>query len=210
MRSVRISLFFIVGCFVSGYAGALSYSPVEPLQRTVDVPDVKRANVSLDIRSTDGTPLYKLQCHSAGYTGDPDFDYSGDFECRLSSIEDHDNYSTLLTEDRNQSRDWESRGRFFAASLRGACARIPQFECRRNFRLRGMSLTLQISDPVFGDDGKLSSLRLTTTVRQDPHAQTPIAEAVPLPKNKVAAQCNVSFYNIDPSKFATTPAPPLH
>jgi hypothetical protein len=160
---------------------AASYPAVKPVQRTFSIMDVPKANVSLDIESAGGEPIYHLQCHSAGYTGDPDFDYSGDFECRLSLIGQPNTYSTLLTEDAHQSRDWESRGRFFAAQLRSPCARIPEFGANRSFELRSMDLDLRITAPTFTEAGKLKSLRLTVTVRPDPKAQRPIAEVVPLP-----------------------------
>jgi hypothetical protein len=160
-----------------------------PLQRTFSVPDVSKANVSVDLTSPDGTPIYKLQCHSAGYDGDPGFDYSGDFECRLSSIAETETYSTLLTDDFKQSRDWQSRGRFFAQNLRGACARIPEFGPRRDFTLRGMQLKLEILDPKFKADGTLTNLRLAISVRPDLSATTPIAAIVPIPAAGVPAEC---------------------
>ncbi len=160
---------------------AVSYPTVKPLRRTFSIMDVPKANVSLEIESAGGAPIYHLQCHPAGYTGDPDFDYSGDFECRLSLTGQPNTYSTLLTEDARQSRDWESRGRFFAAQLRGPCARVPEFGANRSFALRGMDLDMRITDPTFTDAGKLKSLRLTVTVRPDPKAQRPIADVVPLP-----------------------------
>ena len=110
---------------------------VKPIQTTIDVPDVFRANVSLVVRSIHNQPLYRLQCHSKEYAGYPDFNYSGDFECRLSLVNGKNVYSTLLTEDHEQSRDWESRGRFFSTSLRGPCAAIPEFGATRTFKLLG-------------------------------------------------------------------------
>ena len=199
--SVRILFVLVVGCLLGGYAGAQSYPTVEPLQHTFDVPDVSKADVQLNIKSPEGKPLYKLQCHSPDYAS-ADFNYSGDFECRLSSVPNNDTYSTLLTEDRDQTSDWDSRGRFFGASVRGACAAIPQFGATRNFMLRGMSLTLQISDPVFAEGGRLVSLRLRVTVRPDPGALRDIAEIVPFPKGEVAAQCKVPYYFMDPKKFS--------
>jgi hypothetical protein len=147
-----------------------------------------------------GTPIYKLQCHSAGYTDDPDFDYSGDFECRLSSIGVHDKYSTLLTENVHQSRDWESRGRFFSTNLRNECANIPEFGAIRNFRFRGMRLTLHIIDPVFTEGGKLSALKMTVTIHPDSKARRPIAEIVKIPKTGVQAGCRLQEYFIDPAE----------
>jgi hypothetical protein len=181
---------------------AESYPAVKPLQRAFIVSDVSQANVSFDIEAMRGVPLYHLQCRSAGYTGDPDFDYSGDFECRLSLIGQPNSYSTLLTEDAHQSKDWESRGRFFAAELQGPCARIPEFGATRNFKLRDMDLTLGITDQKFTVGGKLSSLTLTVTVRPDPRAQRPIAEVVPLPKAGVPAGCELRKYFVDYSSMA--------
>ncbi len=174
-------LLFAFALAASAHLWAQSYPGVTPLQRTFVVSDVSKTNVSLAIKSTRGVPLYQLQCHSAGYI-DPNFIYSGDFECRLSPTPPSYTYSTLLTEDAHQSADWESRGRFFAADLRGACADIPQFGATRSFKLRGMDLTLAISDWTFTKDGKLGSLTLKVTVRSNPSAQRAIAEIVPLPK----------------------------
>lgn len=193
-----------ISCILcSGTAGlwAQNYPVVAQLQRTFSVSDVAKANVSLAIKSPDGTPLYRLQCHSAGYTGDPDFDYSGDFECRLSFIGAPNTYSTLLTEDADQSRDWESRGRFFAADIQGDCARVPNFGAIRNFKLRGMELTLKIVHPMFTKTGKLKSLRLDVTVKPDPSAHRTIAEVVPFPKG-AAPSCKLGEYFVNPNTFS--------
>lgn len=198
---MRRALFWICSTLVSCCsllgAAAQHYPAISPVQRSFDVPEVDRADVMLVIQSRTGKPQYKLQCHSAGYTGDPHFDYSGDFECRLSSVGHRGLYSTLLTEDMDQSRDWESRGRFFASDLRGACALVPEFGATRNFRLRGMDLTLQITDPKFTEAGKLSSLRLTVIVRPDRTARRPIAEVVPVPKTGIPAGCEFKQHFVD-------------
>ena len=188
-------------CYTIASADASPYPAVSPFQRLFDIPDVGKANVNIDIKSPNGATVYKLHCHSAGYSGDPDFEYSGDFECRLSSVGDQDTYSTLLTEDVNQSRDWESRGRFFAADLRGSCAKIPEFGVTRSFELRGIKLTLQILDPRFTNSGNLSSLRLSVTVRLDPNAKRQIAKIVPLPEGTPAA-CKLQEYFVDPASFS--------
>jgi hypothetical protein len=177
---------------LTSWAGAQHYPSVEAQNRVFEVPDVKHADVSFDIKSSKGTPVYRLQCHSAEYSGDDhDFAYSGDFECRLSSAGNRDGYSTLLTEDAHQSRDWESRGRFFAKSLRGSCASIPDFGAVRKFKLRGMDLTLKIIDPKFAPDGTLQSLKLSVEVRPDASASRPIAAVVPLPKGPIPSKCKI-------------------
>jgi len=190
-------LLWAAGC----YAATQSYPAVKPMKQTFDVPDVSRANVLAFIKSTTDTDLYKLQCHSAKYVGDTNFEYSGDFECRLSSVGHQNAYSTLLTEDSNQSRDWESRGRFFADDLRGACARIPQFGTDRSFELRGMTLTLQITDPAFTSDGALRSLKLTVKVVSNPGAQREIAKIVPLPLAGAPKNCKLGTYFVNPKSF---------
>jgi hypothetical protein len=111
----------------------------------------------------------------------------------------NDKYSTLLTEDAKQSRDWESRGRFFASELRGPCAEIPEFGATRDFRLRGMDIVLQITQPEFTAD-KLVSLKLTVTVLADEAARRSIAAIVPLPKTRVPAECKLQEHFVD---FAT-------
>ncbi len=183
-------------------ANAESYPAPAPIKRIFDVSDVSKANVSLHIKGRDGRDLYTLQCHSAGYEEDSSFDYSGDFECRLSLSGGRNIYSTLLTEDLNQSRDWESRGRFFAANLKGECARVPEFGDIRNFRLRGMRLTLRILDPVFRAN-KLYSLKVAVSVFPDPNAHRAIADVVPLPKSGVPESCKLAVY------FTDTAAGPL-
>jgi hypothetical protein len=192
----------IVACLlVVVSASAQSYPAPAPIRKTFYVSDVNKADVSLHIKAQDGRDLYTLQCHSAGYEGDPGFDYSGDFECRLVLADGRNTYSTLLTEDLDQSRDWESRGRFFVASLRGGCANVPEFGAVRNFELRGMRLTLRIFNPVFEGE-KLHSLKLSVTVAPDPNAHRAIASIVPFPKSQAPASCDLPKYFVNSAKTA--------
>lgn len=201
MRLFHIFLVVYWCCILSTGLEAQSYPPVKPLQHTFEVADIGKANVDLIIKSRRDMPLYRLQCHSRGYTGDPDFDYSGDFECRLSLADGHNVFSTLLTEDPDQSSDWESRGRFFSADLLGSCASIPNFGATRNFKLRGMSLTLQITNALITKNGKLESLRLTVDVSNDMNARSPIASAVDLPQIS-PPECKLKEYFVDPRSFS--------
>jgi hypothetical protein len=202
VKHMRIYLAVIVFCLlVSVSASPQSYPAPVPIKKTFDVSDVSKADISLYIKAHDGRDLYTLQCHSTGYEGDSGFDYSGDFECRLILSGGRNTYSTLLTEDLDQSRDWESRGRFFAASLKGECASVPEFGAVRDFELRGMLLTLRISDPMFQGD-KLHSLKLTVAVAHDPNAHRAIANIVPFPKSQVPANCDLSKYFVNSAKMA--------
>ncbi len=202
MRSkLRVSFVMCVWSIAALSLSAQSYLVPKATEKIFDVPDVTKANVVMHLETKDGKSLYTLQCHAMGYTGDPDFEYSGDFECRLSQFDHRSTYSTLLTEDLQQSRDWESRGRFFAADLRGACAQVPEFGASRSFRLRGMKLTLKVLDPSFKKD-KLISLKLTVSVVPDSRARRKIAADVPLPTTGVPASCKLREYFIDPVTVA--------
>jgi hypothetical protein len=203
MRTLSLFTLLSVALTLASWAGARHYPSVEAQNRVFEVPDVKHADVSFDIKSSKGTPVYRLQCHSAEYSGDDrDFAYSGDFECRLGSVDDRDRYSTLLTEDAHQSADWESRGRFFAKNLRGSCASIPDFGAVRRFKLRGMDLTLEIINPRFARDGDLQSLKLSVKVRPDASAVRPIAAIVPLPRGPIPSKCKIKedFMDFSSSK----------
>jgi len=151
------------------------------------------------IRSVKGIPLYHLDCHSPAFSNSA-FDYSGEFECRLHLAGGGDEYSTLLTEDIDQSKDWESRARFFSADLRGPCAAIRDFGSTRNFELRKMILTLRIVDPKFDELDNLRALTLIVTVRRDAEARREIAEIVPFPVN-APKQCAIGRYFPNPALF---------
>ncbi|HZU32400.1 MAG TPA: hypothetical protein VFB79_14890 [Candidatus Angelobacter sp.] len=197
---MRILTLLFAALTLTSWAGAQHYPSIKAQSGLFEVPDVKYADVLFDIKSLEGTPVYRLQCHSAEYSGDDhDFAYSGDFECRLSSVGHPDIVaSTLLTEDAHQSRDWESRGRFFAKNLRGSCASIPDFGAVRRFKLRGIDLTLEIIDPRFTPDGTLQSLKLSVKVHPDASANRAIAAVVPLPKTPAARKCKIKEDFIDP------------
>jgi hypothetical protein len=148
----------------------------------------------MKIFSATGDTLYILECHQYGYERDPNFSYSGAFECRLKSASSSDSYSTLLTDDPHQSRDWESRGRFLVQELVGECARYPEYGLERSFRVRGMLITLRMSDlkwsreshianPAldYRTDGAseyLTSFNFEVDVKSDPSATSEIAERV--------------------------------
>jgi hypothetical protein len=127
------------------------------------------------------------------YEGDPSFDYSGDFECRLTPLYTTTRYSTLLTDNQQQTRDWESRARFLAPELTGRCGDFAEYGRVRTFRLRGMSIRLSLggikisADPSF----PLRSFRFAVAVTPDASAVTEIAEPVdaPLPP----AQCGGGY-----------------
>jgi len=170
--------------------GAESRDPwpvIQPVKKSFHFVDRRRMGAQLRIIGTDGSPLYLLECYLNAYEHrDRDFDYSGDFECRLSSLNTKERYSTLLTEEKHQRRDWQSRGRFLTEELTGKCADYPEYGRVRHFRLRGMSLTLEIKNVEMEPGSsaanapwnrdRIKELDLGVTIASDPSASSEIAE----------------------------------
>lgn len=162
---------------------------VTPLSETYFSPDGRAAAVVLDIPGTDGSALYRLECHNWLYEGDRDFDYSGDFECRLTSRHSLDTYSTLLTDVTHPTRDWQSRARFRVSELIGSCASNLEYGLLRSFRLRGMRLVLELTNielakPPLDAASRpvlLKSFGFKVTVEQDASAASPITEPTNAP-----------------------------
>ncbi|MBF0559300.1 MAG: hypothetical protein HQL08_11030 [Nitrospirae bacterium] len=188
----RILQLITVSCFcllslhiVTADEGANKTWPIiKPFEENFEFNNASTASVVAVIVGSDDRPLYKVECHTDNYEGDPDFDYSGDFECRLTSLYSIETYSTLLTDNPKQSRDWESRGRFLVQEIIGECADYPEYGLVRHFRLRGMEITLTIKKPVFGKAIKkgrpeLKSFNFAVNVKPDSSARTKIAEPVP-------------------------------
>lgn len=160
--------------------------PIVRSQRdTLVVNETGARQAAWTFRDTLGRDAYRLTCASFGYRGDADFEYSGDFECRLTPLYAETSYSTLLTDNPNQSRDWESRGRFLADEIFGARASYPEYGAVRHFRLRGMRITLSLTDIVFDTTpgGRsangligLSAFRFAFSVEPDSTSRTEIAE----------------------------------
>lgn len=139
----------------------------------------------INIVGQSGKPLYLLECllNPNDNDSNEDFDYSGNFECRLTSCYDY-RHSNLLTENPYPTRDWDSRGRFLVEEITGDCANYPDYGRVRNFRLRGMHLTLAIKNIELSTttqkDGEkirsIKSLELEITALSDSTAITEIAE----------------------------------
>jgi hypothetical protein len=176
LRTGALAVALLV-CVAPAFAGG-DWPRMAPWESTVAVPDADRPQVRLAIPDADGHVAYVLDCGNFD-TQDPAFDYSGDFECRLMSAVPDTRYSTLLTENPDQTRDWESRGRFFVEDLQGACAADPILGARRAFELRGMVLRLAVEDVhtrLVDGRTRLASLQLHVSVVPG-GVQSPIALA---------------------------------
>lgn len=124
---------------------------VQNLHETYAFADPGTAGLQIIIKEdyTD-RPLYALECHSGLYEGgsNPDF-FSGLFDCQLSSLYSTDTVSTLFSETTHQLADWDNRGRFMSDQLLPGCATYPDYGQQRTFRLRGMVITIALSDITF-------------------------------------------------------------
>ncbi len=167
-----------------------SWPAVSPLARSFRLVDHDQQTARLSIDGVDASKLYFLECHLNAYEygDDPAFNYSGDFECRLTSTSPLKNngYPTLLTDEKHPTRDWHSRGRFLLEEFTGRCASYPEWGAVRHFRLRGMELTLSVSS-VKVEEGsrgrnqpwntdRIASLDFSVEVVPDPKALSGIAE----------------------------------
>ena len=211
LRFSRAALCVIVGLFPQ-----LAHAQVWPAvvaQRDSLVVNKEPRHATWTFRDAHGNGLYRLTCVTFGYQGDPDFEYSGDFECRLTSLV-LSPYSTLLTDNPHQSRDWESRGRFLADELVGSCARYPEYGAVRHFRLRAMRITLSLTDIVFDKSPGvrsasgligLSSFRFAFSVVPDSTAHSEIAELSGYEQPPYLNSSDSSRYDRDCSKVLRAP-----
>jgi hypothetical protein len=184
MRAIHFLLVFLAAAMPSE-ARPGQWPLVAPVAESFTFPDASKASVSVTLSSPAGKALYLIECHPLGYESDPDFDYSGDFECRLKSLYSRDRYSTLLTDRGDQSRDWESRGRFLIEELAGSCGDYPEYGRLRHFDVRGMRVTLELTDAVIRlseakptQETRLESFRFRVTVMPNPNAKSAIAAPV--------------------------------
>jgi hypothetical protein len=177
---------------ITGTESKRSWPLINPVKKTFHFIDHREMGAKLRIVSIDGTPLYLLECYLNAYDrDDPDFNYSGNFECRLTSLYSKERYSTLLTDQAKPTRDWQSRGRFLLEELTGKCAEYPDYGRVRHFRLRGMNLTLEIKNlkiksgssaenvPWYVD--RIEKLDLDVIITPDPKASSEIAEPTKYP-----------------------------
>lgn len=172
-------IFLLFSCIASN---GKSWASIKSLKTVIHFSDNKAKEAKIVINSSNDKPLYLLECY-LGPHEDRNFDYSGDFECRLTSLYSQETYSTLLTDNPKQSRDWESRGRFLKEQLIGKCADYPEYGKIRVFRLRKMKIQMILDNINFVKDTvrgelKIEGLDFNLTIDNDPTALSRIAEPV--------------------------------
>lgn len=138
------------------------------------------SNFDLMIRSIKGDLLYKIECGNPDRSDAKVFEYSGDFQCRMIVAGKEVTPVDLLSEVSRSTHDWQSRARFFANEVLGRCGEIIDYGRERTFRLRGMKITLAMSDIQADKSGRVPTLEgfiFRADAVPDPSAKSWIAEA---------------------------------
>jgi hypothetical protein len=129
-------------------------------------------------------PMYLLSCQS-GDLDDTDFNFSGLFHCRLTSLYSKESVSSLLIEDLPQTADWEGRARFLLHQVVGQCAGIIDWGSERTFILRRMKITLGVHDvELIGntEHPELKSFKFTYNIQPDKSAISSISLKSKIPE----------------------------
>jgi hypothetical protein len=228
MRLVGVLSAVVIALAAAGsYSGLPSrtfqWPQITPVHKSFYFPDAWRASAALEIKGTDATPLYRLQCY--GEKADrnpsdlrlhPDALYSGEFDCHLYALSSHTEWDTLLTDITLPGGEAYSRAVVGATDFVGACSNYPEYGLVRHFRLRGMRITFTYSDvktkEYLTSNGapyppgtprvelpELTSFRFTVDIVPDPTAVSTIAEPVPFapPPPKKTANPYVNLPNCE-------------
>jgi hypothetical protein len=181
LRTLLSALALIAVSHPASYARDAGWPAILPLKQSIYFTAPNRYVAGFHIYGVDEKPLYLIECDDRRHVTDRGFNYSGDFECRLTPEADDIEYNTLFTDDPDTKVDW-SRARFLREELVGRCAEYPERGAVRQFRLRAMRITLALRDVVFSRADatpRLQSFRLEVEVTPDPAAKSKITEPVP-------------------------------
>lgn len=182
-----------------------------------------RTYVDVPLRDTDGRVRYRLICRA----GDDAYraaveratgvaSYQEDLTCLLSPKDAEIDVSLLVE---YGSPIWHTRGVFRRAEITGSCAAYPEFGRVRTFKLRGIRLTLSLSESAIpyretskhgqgGNIGPHEALEfadLSIDVRPDSTAATAIADRPAFidPKGDPAA-CSKPMEGVEPRMCRTS------
>ena len=131
-----------------------------------------------------GSPVYRVQCASPFASDERvhEFDWSGDFECRVfrPGSRSMPDIQLLADSSSRRLREWESRGRFYWNELVPDCIDYPNWGGTRTYQFRNMQMTIRISSPrivpptSFTDNKEfwmpLRGLRVDISGQYDPNA----------------------------------------
>jgi hypothetical protein len=201
MRPTLKNCFFVVGAFlaVSLSAQQSKWSAVQRLEEKHVVDNLGQHGADNPIvaliKGADGVPVYKLECHTGEYDNESEMNFSGDYQCALFGVQGTKlKTGDLLAADSKDelSTDWWNRGRVRGVQLRGECLRYPEYSTDRQFKLRGMLVTLRLADIRWSSrndkDGNplLMGFTLALKVAPDESARSSRAELVAGPKPPIS------------------------
>lgn len=160
--------------------------PVSKTQTFIDPgAGAKDAAFLASIRDAGGDAVYRIECHNGNYDGESTINFSGDFQCALFAVTRNGlvggNLLAADTKD-EKSTDWWNRGRMRSVQLRGKCLAYRQYSTDRQFKVRGMLVTLRFTDVRWSSaknergDPKLQRFTFTLSVVPDQTAHSPTAE----------------------------------
>lgn len=176
-------------------ARASKWPVIRSLEETRVVTDLGKEGADTPvvtfIEDVAGVPIYKLECHTGDYENESEINFSGDFQCALFAVKGTTlTTGNLLAADSKDelSTDWWNRGRVRSTQLRGECLRYPEYSTDRRFRLRGMLLTLRLSNIKWSErkdqqgNPLLAGFTLDLKVDPDESANSSRSELVAGPK----------------------------
>lgn len=185
----------LVSCSVALGAQTTKWPRIQPLEEKHVIANLgeQRSDhpVVAYIKDAEGVPVYKLECHTGDYDNEAEMNFSGEFQCALFGVKGTTLTSgDLLAADTKDelSADWWNRGRVRSDQLRGECLRYQEYSTDRGFKLRGMHVTLHLTDIRWSTrkdpqgNPLLAGFTLALKVAPDESANTPRAEQVNGPK----------------------------
>lgn len=180
-----------LGLTLSGWQDGRVWPAITPVVTEVKFRNVQLGDdtpTRLTIDDVTGGPAYELECHNGDYNDTARFNYSGLFHCALFPVINGTGTAVnLLAEDTRDGRssDYRNRGRFLAEQLHPPCSEFIDYNDTRRFSLRGLSLTLRLTNMVWDDQAKyprLIDFDLLVSVVSDPSGSTPFAARPKAPR----------------------------
>jgi hypothetical protein len=183
-KMISVGLLVCLCANITTFAAHSRWPKVQPLERAFHLSDGTKRGEHLTIFGEDKKPLYLLQCYiNAQDVTDKDFDWGGDFECRLTPLPvDKYAHKNLLTDERS-TRDWDTRAVFqipeelMLIKVEGVPIQYPGRGKARLFKLRGMDIEISVTDFTFGprrrgQHQRVSSLNFKVVIGSDTTAHS--------------------------------------
>lgn len=145
---VRVLLIVLLSTHSSSQAVTkpAHWPAVQPINRTYRFRDASTAKLSLQIRDTRGAALYLLRCANT----DLEYDWAevmpGDFACWIRSINKSGALGPVSLLDPSNEDDMTCRACVWLWNLTGDCAKYPDWGSKRDFRLRGMKISISFAN----------------------------------------------------------------